>query len=87
MSYADGIAAINLEMPQRVPRTEYSAPQHWDLVSAVTGLEVSAGSSNAEKAQASQLFTGSDFWNFDISWSTLISGSDLGKYRSQIAIW
>ena len=32
MSYVDGWSAINLEMPDRVPRTEYSADMHWDLI-------------------------------------------------------
>ena len=40
MSYEDGWAAINLEMPARIPRTEYSADSHWDLIKAVTGIEV-----------------------------------------------
>ncbi|MBT3272746.1 MAG: hypothetical protein HN368_06305 [Spirochaetales bacterium] len=84
MSYADGLAAINLEMPQRVPRTEYSAPQHWELVTAVTGRAVTAGSGDEEKANASRVFTGPDFWNFDMSWSTLIGGADFGKYHSSM---
>ena len=40
MSYQDGWAAINLQMPKRVPRTEYSADRHWELVKAVTGIDV-----------------------------------------------
>ncbi len=40
MSYKDGWAALNLEMPRRVPRTEYSAPRHWELVKAVTGIDL-----------------------------------------------
>ena len=44
MSYTDGMAAIHLEMPARIPRTEYSADSHWELVSAVTGLAVSQAS-------------------------------------------
>ena len=40
MSFEDGWAAIHLQMPARVPRTEYSADFHWDLVRAVTGIEV-----------------------------------------------
>ena len=40
MSYEDGWAAINLEAPARIPRTEYSADNHWELVKAVTGIEV-----------------------------------------------
>ena len=57
MSYADGWAALNLEMPPRVPRTEYSAPQHWDLVRAVTGLEVYSDSPAEVQTQASAAFT------------------------------
>jgi hypothetical protein len=42
MSHEDGWAAINLEMPARVPRTEYSAHDYnWELVKAVTGCDVS----------------------------------------------
>ena len=32
MSYQEGWAAINLEMPDKIPRTEYSADRHWKLV-------------------------------------------------------
>ena len=44
MSYQDGLAAFNLEMPDKVPRTEYSAEMHWDLIQRVTGIEVSSQS-------------------------------------------
>ena len=44
VSYREGMAAINLDMPARVPRTEYSADTHWTLVKAVTGIEVDASS-------------------------------------------
>lgn len=37
MSCEDGWAAINLEMPPRVPRTEYSLEGHWGVLRAVTG--------------------------------------------------
>ena len=40
MTYADGWAAINLEMPSRVPHTEYSVTEHWDVIKAVTGIDV-----------------------------------------------
>lgn len=32
MSLQNGLSALNLEMPDRIPRTEYSAHFHWDLV-------------------------------------------------------
>ena len=37
MSCGDGWAAINLEMPRRIPRTKHSAQTYWDLIKAVTG--------------------------------------------------
>ena len=40
MSFKDGWSAINLEMPARVPHTEYSVESHWGVVKAVTGLDV-----------------------------------------------
>ena len=43
MSQKDGTAALNLEMPPRVPRTEYSAETHWALLAAVTGTCAGGG--------------------------------------------
>ena len=68
MSYKDGIAAINLQMPDRVPRTEYSAASHWDLVKKVTGIDVSFSSDDATKTKAQQQFFKE--WNFDFLWNT-----------------
>lgn len=70
MSLSDGMAAINLEMPPRVPRTEYSADQHWELVSAVTGIKVTPQSNDELKSKASLEFIRR--WNYDFIWTTLI---------------
>ena len=41
MPYSYGWAALNLEMTDRVPRTEYSADSyHWALIERVTGIQV-----------------------------------------------
>lgn len=64
MSYADGMAAINLEMPARIPRTEYSADSHWQLVSAVTGLAVSQASPDDVKIRARKAFMKA--WSYDL---------------------
>lgn len=77
MSFADGWAAIHLEKPARVPRTEYSAEGHWALVSAVTGLEVDEHSSPEARAQASAAFTGPRGWNYDFRWNILINRKEL----------
>lgn len=80
MSYIDGIAAINLEMPARVPRTEYSAEGHWDLIKAVTGMDVNAFSSHEIRSKASTAFIKA--WNYDLIWSILIGGDEFGDCRT-----
>src|SRR3989339_1787510 len=70
MSLSNGMAAINLEMSSRVPRTEYSAHFHWDLVKAVCGIEVGSRSSMEEQAKASAAFLKA--WDYDFMWNILI---------------
>ena len=82
MSFQDGWAALHLEMPPRVPRTEYSAESHWDLVKAVTGIEVGVESSPEVKTAASRAFVKA--WNYDFVWSTLVSRGHLGRYRTRM---
>lgn len=39
MSFENGWAALNLEFPEKLPRTEYSVQYyHWELLKTVTGL-------------------------------------------------
>ncbi|MCX7050186.1 MAG: hypothetical protein NTX50_32460, partial [Candidatus Sumerlaeota bacterium] len=82
MSYADGWAAINLEMPARIPRTEYSAESHWDLIKAVTGIEVSPASDSQAKSKAGKAFMRA--WNYDLRWSTLIGGQVFGDLHTDM---
>ena len=83
MSFDDGWAAMNLEMPSRVPRTEYSAEGHYALIREVTGIDVDLDSPAEVKQEASRLFTGPEYWNYDMRWSTGIGG-DLGKYSTSM---
>jgi len=76
MSYEDGWAAIHLEKPERIPRTEYSAEMHWDLIQAVTGIDVGAESPDPIRAQAAIAFMRA--WNYDLFWSTLIGHDEFG---------
>lgn len=82
MSLDDGMAAINLQMPARVPRTEYSAGCHWPLVRAVTGIDVSEKSPPDVQDKASCAFEKA--WHFDLFWSTLIGGAEFGRYRTNM---
>jgi len=77
MSYEDGWAAIHLEMPPRVPRTEYSAEQHWELIKAVTGIDVHPDSPQEVQDRAGRAFQKE--WNYDFLWSILIHSEQFGK--------
>lgn len=82
MSYQDGWAAMNLEMPKRIPRTEYSADMHWDLIKAVTGIEVGVHTPPELQRQASLAFMKA--WQYDFFWSTLISDGEFGEWRTDM---
>ncbi len=82
MSYADGMAALNLEMPERVPRTEYSAESHWALVKQVTGIDVDAFSSDGIKKKARREFIKA--WNYDFIWNVLINNKIFGDIKTKM---
>jgi hypothetical protein len=82
MPYEDGWAAMNLEMPARIPRTEYSAEMHWDLIKAVTGIDVGVKSTPVEQACAAQAFMKA--WKYDFFWNTLISDPEFGPWRTDM---
>ncbi len=74
--------ALHLEAPKRVPRTEYSAEFHWDLVRAVTGHEVGPQSGPEARAAAARAFQRA--WSYDLAWSTLIGGDEFGPWRTRM---
>lgn len=82
MSYNDGMAAINLEMSDRVPRTEYSPESHWDLVKIVTGIDVSSHSHIDVQSRASKEFV--KCWNYDFVWNTLIDATAFDGYCTKM---
>lgn len=70
MGYEDCWAALNGEMPKRIPRTEYSVEMHYELVSQVTGLPYSEESSQEERTAAVQAFQKA--WDFGFQWGVAI---------------
>jgi hypothetical protein len=82
MSYHDGLSAMNLEMPGRVPRTEYSADFHWELIQKVTGIDVHEHSPAEIQARASSHFRKA--WNYDFVWNILIHGYVFGENRTRM---
>jgi hypothetical protein len=82
MSYQDGWSALNLEMPSRVPHTEYSVESHWELVRRVTGIDVNPFSPAEEQARAS--FALMKAWNFDFRWNTFIGGDIFSRLKTDM---
>lgn len=62
------LSALNLEMPERMPRTEYSAHFHWKLVEKVTGLHADEASAPDVKEAASREFVRA--WDYAFMWKT-----------------
>ena len=82
MSYENGWAALNLEKPKRIPRTEYSAEMHWDLLKAVTGIDVGVSSPEEDKHRAASAFM--QVWQYDFFWSTLIDEHEFGELATDM---
>jgi hypothetical protein len=82
MSFRDGWAAINLEMPSRVPHTEYSVASHWKLIEAVTGIEVDENSPDRDKRRAALALE--QAWDFDFTWSTMVGRAEFGEYYTDM---
>lgn len=82
MSYQEGWAAINLEMPDKIPRTEYSADRHWKLVEKVTGIAANESSPISLQQQASSAFYKA--WDYGFKWNVLIHNQPLEKCRTKM---
>ncbi len=82
MSFEDGWAAIHLDMPPRVPRTEYSVEMHWELIQAVTGIAVTPGSSEEDRQAASLAFQ--EAWHYDFCWNILVYNQVFGSLRTDM---
>lgn len=82
MHRTDGWEALNLEMPERIPRTEYSVEMHWDLLKAITGIDVRIDSPDEVKRQAQKAFYKA--WKIDLFWSTLVGSEELAAKSSSM---
>ena len=70
MGYEDGWAALNLDMPFKIPRTEFSLTEHWPLIEVVTGVHADQNSNIVEKAEASAAIMKA--WDFGLIWNVLV---------------
>ena len=74
--------AIQLKMPEKIPRTEYSASVYWGLIRAVTSIPVDSGSGEAVKRRAMMAFEKA--WDFGFTWSVLTGAPVLDQCRTRM---
>ena len=66
MSYKNGLAALNLEFTEKIPRTEYSVDSyHWELIQKATGIDTTI-EGNREKARKEFI----KIWDYAFLWMT-----------------
>ena len=82
MSFEHGLMAMKLQMPPRVPRTEYSIESHWAVIRAVTGMDVTETSPPERRAAASLAFRKA--WHYDFIWNTIIASDELKARRTNM---
>lgn len=82
MGYQDAMDALCLKMPKRIPRTEYSASAHWDLIREVTGYPVTTESSDQDKNAASSAFEKA--WDFGFTWNISTYHEIFGDYYTKM---
>lgn len=77
MAIEYGLAAMNLEMTNRVPHMETDAESNWLLVKEVTGIEVKPDSPIELRNKAQRAFCNA--WNYDLKLIPLIGKEVLAK--------
>ncbi|MFW5858342.1 MAG: uroporphyrinogen decarboxylase family protein [Planctomycetota bacterium] len=82
MGYDDGWAALNLEMPRRIPRTEYSVGGHTPLLNAVTGAGLTDDSPPEARAAAFRELM--RIWDFGFCWSVAIGNQYFGTHQTDM---
>ena len=70
MAYDDAWAALNLEMPDRIPRTEYSVAEHWSLIESVTGVKARQSDAFEKRMEAGRALMAA--WDFGLIWNVLV---------------
>ncbi len=78
MGYEAGWAALNLERPDVIPRTEYSVQSHYELINAATGTQVDLSSREPDLVAARKKLLSA--WDFSFRWSVLVSRQFLGEW-------
>jgi hypothetical protein len=83
MSFRDGRAAINLEMPEIIPRYESGvAEYHWRLVKEVTGIDINVDSPEDKKLMAASSLIKN--WDYGIYLASIIQNKEFGSISTNM---
>lgn len=82
MLLEQGEAALNLEMTDRVYRTEYSVFGHTKLMERVTGIGLGGEPDADTLSRAQNAFA--QAWDMCVLWSILVGGDHLGAWRTRM---
>lgn len=81
MPFETGWAALHLEMPQRIPRTEYSLELHSEVIRQVTGYDLYLADPTIRSKAQRALY---DNLKYDLVWSTLDSRYILADFTTRM---
>ncbi len=83
MSLTDGMAAFNLQMPKKIPRTEYSIEMHFPYLTKLTGLDLYTDSvKEVNRLKARQILF--EKWNYGFLWNVAIGEDLFENYRTKM---
>ncbi|MBQ0106178.1 MAG: hypothetical protein KBT47_09140, partial [Armatimonadetes bacterium] len=83
MSYADGMAAFNLEKPKKIPRTEYSLEMHYEYLQKLTGYNLSDEENiNRNILKARQILF--EKLNYGFIWNVCIGGDIFSSFHTSM---
>jgi len=79
MGYKHGMSALNLEMSDLVPRTEYSVTGHYELIKKLTGIDGTQPGKENEAAIAMM-----KEWDISINWNILVHSFVFGQWKTSM---
>lgn len=83
MSFQDGWGAMNMEMPPRVPRVEFSITTYYHrLMAHETGIKVDENSPEEQKQKAREAFVRQ--WDYGLIFNALVNSTVFGDKQSHM---
>lgn len=82
MGYDDAWAALNLDMPSQVPRTEYSLRMHTELINRVAGTTLAEDDRGPARDEAYRALLRA--WDYSFHWNVFLGNQYFGKHMTSM---